>query len=158
YSALRTQVMDYDRRYGYRGPEAFIDLSGDPTHRDQAIEDALGEAIESPNLLPAIVTEANPKKVTATIQGGESIEIIGDGLRFAARSLDPKAQPQRKIAPGAVIRIGRTAKGAWEIGQLPQVEAAFVAAESSTGAVHALVGGFDFNLNKFNHVTQAWRQ
>jgi penicillin-binding protein 1A len=157
YSALRTQVMEYDRRYGYRGPEAFIDIS-DPAHRDQAIEDALGEAIESPNLLPAIVTEAGQRKVVAAIQGGEHVEITGDGLRFAARSLDAKAQPQRRIAPGAVIRISRNKKGAWEIGQLPQVEAAFVASESSTGAIRALVGGFDFNLNKFNHVTQAWRQ
>jgi penicillin-binding protein 1A len=158
YNALRAQVMDYDRRYGYRGPEAFIDIGGDAARRDQAIEDALGEAIDSPNLLPAVVTEAGPKKVVAAIQGGEPVEIVGEGLRFAARSLDPKAQPQRKIAPGALIRISRNAKGAWEIGQLPQVEAAFVAAESNAGAVRALVGGFDFNLNKFNHVLQAWRQ
>jgi penicillin-binding protein 1A len=158
YSALRTQVIDYDRRYGYRGPEAFIDISGDPSRRDQAIEDALGEAIDSPNLLPAIVTEVGPKKVVAAIQGGEPVEIAGDGLRFAARSLDPKAQPQRRIAPGALIRLSRNAKGAWEISQLPQVEAAFVAADSTTGAVRSLVGGFDFNLNKFNHVVQAWRQ
>ncbi|HTT10435.1 MAG TPA: PBP1A family penicillin-binding protein [Burkholderiaceae bacterium] len=158
YTALRNQVMDYDRRYGYRGPEAFIDIGGEAARRDQAIEDALGEAIESPNLLPAVVTEAGLKKVLATIQGGDSVEISGDGLRFAAKSLDPKAQPQRRIAPGALIRISRNAKGAWEIGQLPQVEAAFVAADSQTGAVHALVGGFDFNLNKFNHVMQAWRQ
>jgi penicillin-binding protein 1A len=158
YNALRAQVLEYDRRYGYRGPEAFIDLKGDPAKREQAIEDALGDAIESPNLLPAVVTEASPKKIVAVIQGGESIEITGEGTRFAARSLDPKAQPARRISPGALIRIGRNAKGAWEIGQLPQVEAAFVASDASSGAVHALVGGFDFNLNKFNHVTQAWRQ
>ena len=158
YTALRAQVTDYDRRYGYRGPEAFVDISGDAARRDQVIEDALGEAIESPNLLPGIVTEAGPKKVVVAIQGGEPIEITGEGLRFAARSLDPKAQPQRRIVPGALVRISRTAKGNWEIGQLPQVEAAFVAAESATGAVRALVGGFDFNLNKFNHVLQAWRQ
>jgi penicillin-binding protein 1A len=158
YQALRQQVTDYDRRYGYRGPEAFIDISGDAARRDQAIEDALGEAIDSPNLFPAIVTEATPKKVVAAMQGGETIEIVGEGLRFAARSLDPKAQPQRRVTPGALIRVSRNTKGAWEIGQLPQVEAAFVAADSQTGAVRALVGGFDFNLNKFNHVVQAWRQ
>lgn len=158
YNALRAQVLEYDRRYGYRGPEAFIDLGGDAARREQAIEDALGEAIESPNLLPAVVTEASPKRVVAVIQGGESIEITGEGTRFASRSLDPKAQPARRIAPGAVIRIGRTAKATWEIGQLPQVEAAFVASDSNSGAVRALVGGFDFNLNKFNHVNQAWRQ
>ena len=158
YNALRQQVLDYDRRNGYRGPEAFIELRGDPVQREQAIEDALAEAIDSPNLIAAVVVEVSPKRVLAVIQGGESVEISGDGLRFASRSLEARAQPARRIVPGALIRISRTAKGAWEITQLPQVEAAFVAADVDDGAVRALVGGFDFNLNKFNHVTQAWRQ
>jgi len=158
HEAVRNQVLTYDRRYGYRGPEAFIELPSDPAQRDQRIEDAIVEAIDSPNLLPAIVVETTPKRVRAVIQGGESIEIDGEGLRFAARSLDPKAQPARRIAPGALVRVARHGKGHWEIVQLPQVEAAFVAADSRDGSVRALVGGFDFNLNKFNHATQAWRQ
>jgi len=158
YEAVRSQVLGYDRRYGYRGPEAFIELPGDPARREQRIEDAIVEAIDSPNLFPAVVIEVSPKQVTAVIQGGEAIEIAGDGLRFVARSLDAKAQPARRIVPGALIRVSRTAKDQWEIAQLPQVEAAFVSADSRDGSVRALVGGFDFNLNKFNHVTQAWRQ
>jgi penicillin-binding protein 1A len=158
YSALRAQVQDYDRRYGYRGPEAFIELNADAQQREQQIDDALLEAIDSPNLFPAVVLEASPKGVKVAIQGGERLEIAGDGLRFVARSLDAKAQPARRVAPGAVVRIARLVKGGWEITQLPQVEAAFVAANADDGAIRALVGGFDFNLNKFNHVTQAWRQ
>jgi len=158
YEAVRSQVLSYDRRYGYRGPEAFIELPADPAQRDQRIEDAIVEAIESPNLFPAVIVEASPKEVKALIQGGETIEISGEGLRFAARALDAKAQPARRIAPGALVRVARSGKGAWEIVQLPQVEAAFVAADSRDGSVRALVGGFDFNLNKFNHATQAWRQ
>ena len=158
YNALRAQVRDYDRRYGYRGPEAFIELESDARAREQQVEDALLEAIESPDLFPAVVLEATPKAVLVVVQGGEQIEIKGDNLRFAARSLDPKAQPGRRIVPGAVVRLWRSAKSGWEIAQLPQVEAAFVAASAEDGAVRALVGGFDFNLNKFNHVTQAWRQ
>ncbi|HEU0204998.1 MAG TPA: PBP1A family penicillin-binding protein [Burkholderiaceae bacterium] len=158
YDVLRERVLDYDRRYGYRGPEAFLELDADPARRDQRIEDALVEAIDSPNLLPAVVLEASPKRVLAVLQGGETLTVQGEGLRFAASALDKRAQPARRIVPGAVIRLTRNAKGVWEIGQLPQVEAAFVAAEAADGAVRALVGGFDFNLNKFNHVTQAWRQ
>ena len=158
YEAVRSQVLTYDRRYGYRGPEAFIDLPADQAQRDQRIEDAIVEAIDSPNLFPAVVVEASPARVKAIIQGGEAIELAGEGLRFAARSLDPKAQPARRIAPGALIRIARHGKGYWEIVQMPQVEAAFVAADARDGSVRALVGGFDFNLNKFNHATQAWRQ
>ncbi len=158
YAALRRAVLDYDRRYGYRGPEAFIDLTADPGTRDQRIEDALIEAIESPNMFPAVVLEASPTKARVALQGGRTADIEAAGLKFVAPSLSPKAQPARRIVPGAVVRIARGAKGDWEIVQLPQVEAAFVAANSRDGAVKALVGGFDFNLNKFNHVTQAWRQ
>lgn len=160
WASMREQILSYDRRYGYRGPEAFIELSTDPTVREQRIEDALLEAIDSPDLIPAVVLEASPKAVRAVMSGGSEVEITGPGLRFAARSLDPKAQPTRRIVPGAVVRLkaiaGKTPS--WEIIQLPQVEGAFVAANASDGAVRALVGGFDFNLNKFNHVTQAWRQ
>jgi len=158
YNALRAQVREYDRRYGYRGPEAFIELEGDARAREQQVEDALLEAIDSPDLFPAVVLEATPKLVRVVVQGGEQVEIKGDGLRFASRSLDPKAQPGRRIVPGAVVRLSRSTKSDWEIAQLPQVEAAFVSASAEDGAVRALVGGFDFNLNKFNHVTQAWRQ
>jgi penicillin-binding protein 1A len=158
YIALRKAVMDYDRKYGYRGPEAFIDLAGDPATRDQRIEDALVEAIDSPNMVPAVVLDAAPAVVRLALQGGQTIEIKADGLKFAAPSLSTKAQPNRRIVPGAVVRVARNDKSAWEIVQLPQVEAAFVAASSRDGSVRALIGGFDFNLNKFNHVTQAWRQ
>jgi penicillin-binding protein 1A len=158
YTALRRAVMDYDRKYGYRGPEAFIDLAAEPGTRDQRIEDALVEAIESPNMVPAVVLEASPALVRLALQGGQTLEIKADGLKFVAPSLSPKAQPSRRIVPGAVVRIARNDKSVWEIVQLPQVEAAFVAASSRDGAIRALVGGFDFSLNKFNHVTQAWRQ
>jgi len=158
YTALRKAVLDYDRKYGYRGPEAFIDLNAEPATRDQRIEDALVEALDSPNMVPAVVLEASPQLVRLALQGGQSVDIKGDGLKFVATSLSPKAQPVRRIGPGAVVRIARNEKTGWEIVQLPQVEAAFVAANSRNGAIRALVGGFDFNLNKFNHVTQAWRQ
>ena len=92
YEAVRNQVLSYDRRYGYRGPEAFIELPAEPAQREQRIEDAIVEAIDSPNLFPAVVVAASPRKVQAVLQGGEAIEISGEGLRFAARSLDPKAR------------------------------------------------------------------
>jgi penicillin-binding protein 1A len=161
YDGLRTQVLDYDRRYGYRGPEAFLQLVDDPAKREQQIEDALVEAIESPGLLPAVVLQASLQAVNVTLAGGEEVEIKGDGLKFAARALDAKAAATRRIVPGAVVRVTRLKSSktpAFEIVQLPQVEAAFVAADAADGAVRALIGGFDFNLNKFNHVTQAWRQ
>jgi len=51
-----------------------------------------------------------------------------------------------------------TQRGKWQIAQLPQVESAFCLCKSHDGAIYSLIGGFDFNRNQFNHVTQAWRQ
>lgn len=84
--------------------------------------------------------------------------LSGDALRFAQRMLDDKAPPNKRIRPGAIIRLTKDDHGKWSISQLPEVESAFVAIDPANGAVRALVGGFDFNRNKFNHATQAWRQ
>lgn len=97
-------------------------------------------------------------KVVAVRQDGEPFDITGEGLRPARSGLSDKAGPNIKLRPGAVIRVVKTGEKSWRITQLPEVEAAFVAMDPKTGAVRALVGGFDFQKNKFNHVTQAWRQ
>jgi penicillin-binding protein 1A len=158
YRALRKGIMDYERRQIYRGPEEFIDLPTDPKEVEEAIDDALAEHPDNGDVMAAVVMEANPKKIIAVRQNGEHLEITGEGLRPAQSGLSEKAPPKTKIRRGAVIRVVRTPKNTWEITQLPEVEGAFVALDPRDGAIHALVGGFDFNKNKFNHVTQAWRQ
>ncbi|MCM2288467.1 MAG: penicillin-binding protein 1A [Sulfuritalea sp.] len=157
YLALRRGVMDYDRRHGYRGAEAYVELNGPATEPEEELEELLADYDDSDDLLPAIVLEAGPKLVRAYLRGGEVLRISDDGLKFAARMLDEKATPNKRVRRGAVIRVQKAGKS-WQIVQLPEVEAAFVAASPVDGAIRALVGGFDFNRNKFNHVTQAWRQ
>ena len=158
YKALRKGIMDYERRQIYRGPEEFVELPADAKEAEDAIDDALAEHPDNGDVLAAVVLEAGPKKIIAVRQTGDRIEIVGEGLRPAQSGLSDKAPPKIKIRRGAVIRIAKTLKNTWEITQLPEVEGAFVAIDPRDGAVHALVGGFDFNKNKFNHVTQAWRQ
>ncbi len=158
YKALRKGIMDYERRQIYRGPEEFVELPADPKEAEDAIDDALAEHPDNGDVLAAVVLEAGPKKIVAVRQTGDQIEIVGEGLRPAQSGLSDKAPPKIKIRRGAVIRIAKTPKDTWEITQLPEVEGAFVAIDPRDGAIHALVGGFDFNKNKFNHVTQAWRQ
>ena len=153
--ALRRGVLDYERRHGYRGPEAFVELK---TGDDEELDDALQDHNDSDDLHAGIVLEASPKAVKVYRRGGETVQVAGDGLKFAANALSDKVQPNRRIRRGAVIRIQRDEKGAWNILQLPEVESAFVAISPTDGSVKALVGGFDFGVNKFNHVTQAWRQ
>ncbi|MFI4940509.1 MAG: penicillin-binding protein 1A [Burkholderiales bacterium] len=158
YEAVRRNVIDYDRRHGYRGPEAFIELPAAEEEREDAIEEELQKHPGSGNLLPAMVVAASPKLVRAEMASGEIIEISGEGLHFAASGLTQAAAAQKKIRPGAVIRVSQEAHGKWAIGQLPEVSAAFVSLDAGDGSYKALVGGFDFNLNKFDHVSQAWRQ
>ncbi|MGF6965395.1 penicillin-binding protein 1A [Paraburkholderia sp. WC7.3g] len=158
YHAVRKGLMDYERRRGYRGPEAFIDLPADADEREQAIDDALLEHPDNGEIIAAVVTAASPKQVQAAFIDGNVATIDGDGLRYAQFALGPRAQPNQRIRPGAIVRLVKNDDGDWSITQLPQVEGAFISVVPQDGAIRSLVGGFDFNKNKFNHVTQAWRQ
>lgn len=158
YEAVRSGIMNYERKHGYRGPEAFIDLPQGGAEREQAIDDALLEHPGSDDLRSAVVTSVTPKQVKATLLSGEVATIEGTALRFIAPSLSSNAQPKTRIRPGAIIRVTKDDKDAWSVTQLPEVAAAFVSLNPEDGEIRAMVGGFDFNRNKFNHVTQAWRQ
>ena len=158
YKALRKGIMDYERRQIYRGPEKFIDLPKDAKEQEEAIDEALSDNPDNGDVMSAVVLEASAKKVVALRQNSERIEIAGDGLKPAQSGLAEKAAPNIKLRRGALIRVVKTPKSTWEITQLPEVEGAFVALDPRDGAIRALVGGFDFEKNKFNHVTQAWRQ
>ncbi|WP_404301778.1 penicillin-binding protein 1A [Alicycliphilus denitrificans] len=158
YAALRKGIMDYERRQHYRGPERFVSLPSSAAEVEDAIDDALANHPDNGDVLAAVVLEANAKKIVAARADGEQIEITGEGLKPAQSGLSDKAPPNIKLRRGAVIRVLQTPKKTWEITQLPEVEGAFVAIDPRSGAIRALVGGFDFDKNKFNHVTQAWRQ
>nr|WP_269510488.1 penicillin-binding protein 1A [Burkholderia sp. IMCC1007] len=158
YTALRKGIMDYERRHGYRGPEGFIQLPAAADDREQAIDDALLEHPDNGELIAAVVTAAAPRQITVAFIDGSSATVEGDNLRFAASALSANAQPSRRIRPGAIVRVVKNDAGKWSITQLPQVEGAFISIVPQDGAIRSLVGGFDYNKNKFNHVTQAWRQ
>ena len=139
-----------------------MSLPQDPDERDDAIDDTLDDHPDSGDLLAAVVIDANPRQVTVQRPGGDSIVITGDGLKPVQSGLSAKASDAIRIRPGAVVRIVKVlhdgAKPQWRITQLPDVQGALVALDPRNGAIKALAGGFDFDLNKFNHVTQAWRQ
>ena len=158
YKALRRGIMDYERRQIYRGPEKFIDLPTNPQEMEDAIDEALTENPDNGDVMSAVVLEADSRHIRAIRQNSETINITGEGLRPAQSGLAEKAGPNIKIRRGALIRVTTTPKNTWEITQLPEVEGAFIALSPQDGSVRALVGGFDFEKNKFNHVTQAWRQ
>ncbi|MDD2743892.1 MAG: penicillin-binding protein 1A [Rhodocyclaceae bacterium] len=158
YSSLRKGVMDYDRRHGYRGAESYLDMKPLKSDQDEAIDLALQDIPDTGDLAPALVLAVEPKQIKAYRKGGELITLNAEAMKFAAKMLDAKAPPNKRIMRGAIIRVLKDDKGIWQISQLPEVESAFVAVDPTNGSIRALVGGFDFNRNKFNHVTQAWRQ
>ena len=158
YKALRQGIMDFERRQIYRGPEKFIPLPKDAQELEDAVDEVLDEHPDNGDVLSAVVIQADAKRIVAQRQGAEQLEITGEGLKPVQSGLSEKAAPNIRIRPGAVIRVVKTSKGTWEVTQLPEVEGAFFALDPRDGAIKALVGGFDFGKNKFNHVTQAWRQ
>ncbi|MBL0149229.1 MAG: penicillin-binding protein 1A [Ideonella sp.] len=158
YRALRRGLLNYERRQVYRGPEAYVDLPSDPKEMDIRIAEALVDHPDNDELKAAVVTEASPRKVLAVLQTGDTITVAGDGLKPVASGLSDKAGPKVQIRRGAVVRAIKGTKGDWVLTQQPEVEGAMVSIEPATGAIRALVGGFDFDKNKFNHVVQAWRQ
>jgi penicillin-binding protein 1A len=158
YKALRKGIMDFERRQIYRGPEKFITVPASAQEAEDVVDDVLDDHPDNGDVMSAVILEADTKKIKAMRQGGVLLEISGDGLKPAQSGLSDKAPPTIKLRRGAVIRVAKTPKGTWEITQLPEVEGAFVAIDPRDGSIKALVGGFDFTKNKFNHVTQAWRQ
>ncbi|WP_332672242.1 penicillin-binding protein 1A [Aromatoleum sp.] len=157
YKAVRQGVLDYDRRRGYRGPEGFVDLERVANDDEERLDELLADMEDHDDLLGALVLSASPKQVTV-YRHGERIKIGASGLKFAAPMLNERAPQARRIRRGAIVRIRDLGEKGWEILQLPEVEASLISLETNTGAVRALIGGFDFNRSKFNHVTQAVRQ
>lgn len=162
WNALRSGVLEYDQRRGYRGPEAFVDLpagiENDPQRFDEFLDEALRNHPDSGELLAGVVVSASAEKVSVARSSGQIIDITGKQLAFAKPGLSAKAQPARQIRRGAVVRLRHIKDNQWTLLQLPEVQGAFVAVSPKDGAIQALVGGFDFDLGKFNRVTQAWRQ
>jgi penicillin-binding protein 1A len=158
YASVRRNVLTYDQRHGWRGPEDRMELPSDPVEREDAIGEALGKRPVSDGLIPAVVLSATSKTVRVETVDGDTVDLSGAGLKFAQAGLSSGAREKMRLTPGAIIRVARDAKGNWSVTQVPQVAAAFVAIDADTGAYHALVGGFDYNFQKFNHVTQAYRQ
>jgi penicillin-binding protein 1A len=156
YAAVRRGVLDYDWRHGYRGADAYFDLPQGIS--EDGLEDVLQDQLESDDIYPGLVLEVTAKGIKAYRKGGEVVEIGGEGLRFARPMIGDKAPANRRLKRGALIRLLKDDKGAWQIVQLPQVEAGLVSIDPQDGAIRALVGGFDFNRSKFNHAIQAYRQ
>jgi penicillin-binding protein 1A len=155
--ALRRTLIEHTLRQPWRGPQDHEDLNAELQDDDPAVAQVLSGVDDDEDFRAAIVTRASPSAVTAVLASGEVIRIDKAGLRQAQPGLAPKASKALAVRRGAVVRVLQQGK-AWTLTQWPEAEGALVALNPANGEVRALVGGFHFQHNQFNHVTQGWRQ
>ncbi|MDE1926594.1 MAG: PBP1A family penicillin-binding protein, partial [Burkholderiales bacterium] len=162
YAAVRRAVMAYERRQPWRGPEDQVSLPDDPAQTDAALAQDFKDLRDDDDLHVAIVTAASPREIVAQTAAGDTVTLRGAALRWVQRALAPNADADIAIRRGAVVRlVEQTLPGKapqWSLAQWPEVQAAYVAIDPASGRVRALVGGFDFNRQQFNHVTDGARQ
>ncbi len=156
YAALRKGILNYDATHGYQGPEQRVDLT--PSSPDSTLDQtALGlfdGITDYGDLFAAIVLQVTPDSIDVILRNGNHLTFSGKQLDWVHKYLGTAG---KSILPGSVIRV-RQNNDQWQISQLPQVQGALVAMNPQSGAIQALMGGFDFTANSFNHVMQAKRQ
>lgn len=161
-AAARRTLLAYDRRHGYRGAAARLDVAalGDP----QAIAAALREYPGRGGLVAAAVESVQPRSAIVRRRDGVAVELGWDDLSWARPALpDDVLGPAPKVAaevvtPGDVVYLEPLPEGRYRLAQVPAVAGALVALEPRDGAIVALVGGFDFGASKYNRAVQAKRQ
>jgi penicillin-binding protein 1A len=160
--ALRNGLMNYDRRHGYRGPEAHVELATDAsvTEWDAALADYATMA----GLVPGVVSAVERESATVHIVDGADVSLDLGALEWtrAYVSENRRGGAPKSVADvlkrGDIVRLARNEEGHWILSQVPVVEAALVAVSPDDGAIRSLVGGFSFQRSKFNRATQSARQ
>ena len=161
-AALRSDLLDYDRRHGYRGAEAHVDLKPQLTEAD--FRQLLEGRPTVGGLKVALVVEVGDKSARVFVDGSGVVELNWDAVSWARKFVTvnvrgPELQRATDVlAPGDIVRVQSGSNGGWVLAQLPQVSGALVSVSPQDGALQALVGGFDFFSSKFNRATQAQRQ
>jgi len=160
--ALRTGLLEYDRRHGWRGATAKVDMS--KITGPAGLEAELEEFPVVGGLRPAIVEKVESKSVQIYVKELGSVTLPWERLSWARRELpDEKVdrsptQASEIMSRGDVIyTVGNKAE-TLQFVQVPEAQSALVAVDPKDGAVVSLVGGFDFFQSKYNRVTQARRQ
>ena len=158
--ALRTALLAYTERHGYRGPEQHFDLT---EIEASALLKKLKATPAYGGLEAALVKEVDDSEATLLLGDGSETTLRWSGISWAraykgVNSTGPEPKKASEVlAVGDIIRIRQTAEG-WRLSQLPEVQGAFIAINPENGAIQSLTGGFSFYLNKFNRATQAYRQ
>ena len=163
--AVRNGLMSYDRRHGWRGPEAHVDLPSDASPAD--LDKKLDAFRTTFGLVPGIVTQTAEKEAHVHLNDGQTVVLSLDDIAWARRYQDETSRgpaPKRVDAAlkvGDIVRVARSTDpkkdGRWQLAQIPAVQGALVALDPEDGAVRAEVGGFSSARSKFNRTVQSSR-
>lgn len=165
--SLRTGLMEYDRRHGWRGPVTRLDPK-------QPIQKTLAQVplpLGAGAWKLAAVTTIGDNSVSITLADGQTGSIAMSELKWARKWLPNQRigadvkKPSDVLAVGDVVLVEPLANGkdgkdskAYALRQIPAVQGALVALDVHTGRVLAMVGGFSPETSSFNRATQAQRQ
>jgi len=168
--SLKKHIEKYDIRHGYRGPEAKIsynqllnsnfeyDLEVSITN----IKEYLKNFYDINRNIPAVILNVDDKKIKVYTKHNQLLEINLSDVILKNQYFDVNYKKKIKnfnkiLTIGDVVRIKEVNKK-WGLSQIPNANGALVSIDSNSGAIHALSGGYDYRLSKFNRVTQAKRQ
>ncbi|HET7798391.1 MAG TPA: penicillin-binding transpeptidase domain-containing protein, partial [Nevskia sp.] len=160
--ALRDDLISYDQRHGYRGPEAHVELSAQPTPAE--LDKQLDAYHPVVGLVPGIVTESTEKSALVYLDDGQSVPLDLAAVSWAQAYKDeahrggPVKRVDALLKPGDIVRLARNPEGKWKLSQVPAAQGALLALNPEDGAIQAEVGGFSYARSKFNRAVQSNRQ
>ncbi|MDA0999118.1 MAG: PBP1A family penicillin-binding protein [bacterium] len=171
--AVRRGILSVDQRQGYRGPLGRVPAGQSETVTWKTVEGFLEKGrewreIRSGKWEPAVVLGVRPGTLQLRLRTGAGLLRIQDA-RWARRfnpkmdGLQERLESFRGIfRRGEIILVERLspARGGSvpvALVQAPQVQAATVIIEQETGAIRAMVGGYDYERSEFNRAVQAVR-
>ena len=161
--AVQKNIIDYDIRHGYRGPEKILWKNNEKAWDDDQIQNTLKKYSCYSGMCPGVVTQSSDIEANVVLTDKSKIVIAFQDMKWARPFISDTKQgsfPKKvsdTLKPGQLIWVKKI-NDKWALAQIPAVNAALVSLDSDNGAIKAIVGGYDFYLSKFNRATQALRQ
>lgn len=161
--AVQEELESFDRRHGYRGAERRITVPVEAENTSELFVKELVNESEVGSMLPAVVLTVNPQSIDVVLADGQVVTVEWEGLKWARRTLGESSVGRSPRSAAEIVEVGnlvrvRSEEGAWVLTQVPEVQGSLVAAHPRTGAITAMVGGYNFDLNQYNHASQLKRQ
>ena len=165
--AVRDGIINYINRHQPREPDGFLDLENIALKQIDDNEEELIKEVTKylkkfptfSDFIPGIISKMQPLEIEVILKDGRIINVYKKGLKLIEndKNYEDQTEDYRRIKVGGIYHFTKN-RNEWILTQLPEVESALIAMDPNTGEINALVGGFNFEKNKFNHITQAYRQ